>query len=400
MQLNTLLYNANIIVGENKKVIKNGYILFDRSTKKITNLGSDLETVKQQKNYDESIDLNGSWILPGLINTHVHIMRDGSAHPDLLIKGQSMETITLHVLKNAKEHLKLGVTTVRDCGATGLTTLAVRDAINQGLFNGPTILSSGTPMIMTGGHFRTGMEVDGVDEVRKGTRQLLKQDVDVVKLFATGGIYSEGEEPGSPQLTKEEIAMAVQESHNKGVPVACHAQGLRGIYNCLETGVDTIEHAIYADDRALELFVENGTILVPTMVAMTNIAEGEQLGIPKYAVEKAKAIVEVHFAMLEKAVKYGVKIATGTDAGSPCNPPEDIFKELEIMIEAGMSEIEVIEASTSVAAQSIRAKNRGIIKVGAYADLLVVEESPLDNIFNLKNQKIVVKDGNVLFNKN
>lgn len=393
-----LLYNANIIVGENEQVIKNGYVLFDDQTNKIIEVGESVDKGKNNLNNIESFNLEGRWILPGLINGHVHIMRDGSAHPDALIKNKSMETITLHALKNAKKHLDLGVTTIRDLGSTGLTTLAVRDAIQTGLFQGPNIYSCGTPLIMTGGHFRTGKEVDGEDEVRKGTRQLLKQGVDVVKLFTTGGIYSEGEEPGSPQLSKAEIQMAVEESHNKNIPVACHAQGLKGIHNCLEAGVDTIEHAIYADERALEVFVETGTFMVPTMVAMVNIAEGKGLGIPEYAVEKAKFIVETHFAMLEKAIQYGVKIATGTDAGSPCNPPEAMFKELEIMIEAGMSEIAAIEATTSVAAEAIRAKDKGVIKSNACADLLILDKNPLENIKHLESKYMVIKDG-VILNK-
>lgn len=392
--MSKLLYNANIIVGENEQIIENGYIIFDEENNKIIEVGKDINDDKRNS-VDQSINLKGKWVLPGLINGHVHIMRDGSAHPDALIQNESMEAITLHALKNAKRHLDLGVTTVRDLGATGLTTLAVRDSIRNGLFQGPHIFSCGTPMIMTGGHFRTGKEVDGEDEVRKGTRQLLKQGVDVVKLFATGGIYSEGEEPGSPQLSRAEIEMAVEEAHNKNIPVACHAQGLRGIRNCLEAGVDTIEHAIYADEKCLELFVEKDIFLVPTMVAMVRIAEGKEFGIPEYAVEKAKVVVEAHVGMLEKAIQYGVKIATGTDAGSPCNPPEDIFKELEIMIEAGMSEIAAIEASTSVAAEAIHANNKGVIKSGACVDLLVVEDSPLENIRNLQGQHMVIKSGEV-----
>ncbi|MFA1820833.1 amidohydrolase family protein [Virgibacillus oceani] len=393
-------YNANIIIGENKDVINNGkgYIIFNNDNGKIIEVGENFEEKASNLVYDETFNLKGNWVLPGLINGHVHIMRNGSAHPDALIKNESMEMITLHALKNAKEHLNIGVTSIRDLGSTGFTTLAVRDAVKTGLFEAPNISSCGTPLIMTGGHFRTGKEVDGEVEVRKGTRQLLKDGVDVVKLFATGGIYSEGEEPGSPQLTKEEIQVAVEEAHKKNIPVACHAQGLTGIYNCLHAGVDTVEHAIYADEKALELFVTQGTFLVPTMVAMVRIAEGKELGIPEYAVEKAKIVVETHFSMLEKAVEYGVKIATGTDAGSPCNPPEDIFKEFEIMKQAGMSELDVIEASTSVAADAINLKNRGVLKTGAYADMLVVKSNPLDDVENLKEQNMVIKNGEIIKN--
>lgn len=394
----TLLKNTNVIVGTNEQLLHNAYILFDEKTSKIIEVGQHSSDKEMNIKYDKSFDLEGCWVLPGLINGHVHIMRDGSADPDAKIKNESMEMITLHALKNAKKHLDIGVTTIRDLGSTESTTLAVRNAIQLKIFDGPNVYSSGTPLIMTGGHFRTGKEVDGANEVRKGTRQLLKQNVDVVKLFATGGIYSEGEEPSSPQLTIDEIKVAVEESHKAGIPVACHAQGLTGIYNCLNAGVDTIEHAIFADEKALELFAEKETFLVPTMIAMVKIAEGKEFGIPEYAVEKAKKIVETHFTMLEKAIKYNVKIATGTDAGSPCNLPEDIFNEFSIMVEAGMSEMAVIEASTSVAAEAINAKKRGVIEKGAIADLLVVTSNPLKNIKNLKEQKMVIKGGEIFKN--
>ncbi|MFY0545904.1 metal-dependent hydrolase family protein [Brevibacillus sp. H7] len=384
--------NANIIDGVHDHEIRNGYVVVNQETGKIEEVGNrpfhsdELAQVK-------AIDLEGAWILPGLINCHTHIMRDGSPDPDTFIKGESMEMITLHALRNAQRHLVLGVTTIRDVGSPGLTTLAVKKAIQLGLHEGPNVYTSGTPLIMTGGHFRMGKEVDGEDEVRKATRQLLKNHVDVVKLFATGGIYSKGEEPGSPQLTLQEIKVAVEEAHKKNVPVATHAQGLEGILNSLEAGVDTIEHAIYADDRALEMFVEKGTVLVPTMVAMTRIAEGEKYGIPQYAVEKAKRVAEIHFSMLEKAVKYGVKIATGTDAGSPCNPPEEIFAELEVMRSAGMSEMQIIKSTTSIAAEAIRAENVGRIQEGYLADLVILESNPLEDISRLRNQKLVLKAG-------
>lgn len=395
--MKTILSNANIIVGEDKKTIENGYVVINNETNEIVEVGD--SQYKQNAVLDKdckTIDLDGAWLLPGLINCHVHLMRDGSSDPDALIRGESMEMITLNALKNAKRHFQLGITTVRDVGSPGLTTLAVKKAVQQNLFKGPNVYSSGTPLIMTGGHFRMGKEVDGEDGVRKGTRQLLKSGVDVVKLFATGGIYSEGEEPGSPQLTRREIEVAVEEAHKRGIPVACHAQGLTGIHNCLQAGVDTIEHAIYADDEALSLFVEKGTYMVPTMIAMVRIADGKEAGIPAYAVEKAKKIVEIHFKMLEKAVKLDIRIATGTDAGSPCNPPEDFFAELEIMRQAGMSELDILQSSTSIAAKALGAKRLGVIKEGARADILAVESNPINDLKHLQNIKMVIKNGDIV----
>lgn len=392
-----ILFNASIIDGIQDEVIKNGYIVIDEEKGTIVESGSGHpQQWIAQLGQENAIDLNGFWVVPGLINCHTHMMRDGSAHPDALIQGEGMEMIALSALRNAQRHLQLGITTIRDLGSPGITSLAVRKAVNTGLFKGPTIFASGQPIIMTGGHFRFGKEADGEDEVRKVTRQLLKAGVDVVKLFSTGGIYSNGEEPGSPQLTKEEICVAVEEAHKKGVPVASHAQGLQGILNSLEAGVDTIEHAIFADDRAIDLFLEKDAFLVPTMVAMTSIAEGGDKGIPSYAVEKAKAITGIHFRMLEKAVRNGVTIATGTDAGSPCNPPEDYFAELRVMKAAGMTEMDIIKSSTSIAAKAIGTDRVGSIRQGLNADLVVIDSNPLDDIDHLQKVKMIVKNGEIL----
>ncbi|KON88048.1 aryldialkylphosphatase [Sporosarcina globispora] len=390
MSANTkwILKNASIIDGINDEVLENSFIKIENGKISDVQQGEPSQT----EGY-EIIDCTGKYILPGLIDCHVHLVWNGSADPQSVIKNEENDRIVLEAYKHALYTLKLGVTTVRDLGAPDRTVLHVRNVIDSGLLLGPTIIASGAPICMTGGHvYYLGYESDGPDEVRKHTRKVLKEGADLVKVMATGGIYTKGEEPGSVQLTIEELSAAKEEALKKNKKVAAHADGLEGIMNCLEVGIDTIEHGIYADRQALEIMKNQGTFLVPTMAVMRQLISSPD--IPAYALEKAKQVVEPHFSMLKEAVQIGVKIATGTDCGSPLTPPRFYFDELAIMHEAGMSEMEVIKASTSVAAECLGIENQlGSISPGKVADLLIVDSSPLNDLNSLRGDKLIMKNG-------
>src|SRR5699024_5646677 len=197
----------------------------------------------------------------------------------------------------------------------------------SGKLVGPTVVCSGPPIVMTGGHVSNlGYESDGKDEVRKNTRKVLKEGADLIKVMATGGIYTEGEEPGSVQLNLDELSAAKEEALKKNKKVSAHADGIEGIMNCLEVGIDTIEHAIYADRQAMKSMRNQGTYLVPTMKVTRQLASSPH--IPEWALVKAKEVIGPHFDMLKQAVDLNVKIATGTDCGSPETPPALYFDEL------------------------------------------------------------------------
>lgn len=385
---NWILKGGSIIDGLNDEVLENSYIKVENGR---------ITEVQQGEPDDtegfEVIDCTGKYILPGLIDCHVHLVWNGSADPQSVIKNEENDRIALEAYKHALDTLKLGVTTVRDLGAPDRTVLHVRNAIDSGLLSGPTIIASGAPICMTGGHvYYLGYESDGPDEVRKNTRRVLKEGADLVKVMATGGIYTKGEEPGSVQLTIEELSAAKEEALKKNKKVSAHADGIEGIMNCLEVGIDTIEHGIYADRQALEIMKNQGTFLVPTMAVMRQLISSPD--IPAYALEKAKQVVGPHFSMLQEAVQIGVKIATGTDCGSPLTPPRYYYDELAIMHEAGMSEMEVIKASTSVAAECLGIEaQRGSISPGKFADLLISDSDPLNDLNSLRGDKLVMKNG-------
>ncbi|MDM5225030.1 amidohydrolase family protein [Cytobacillus sp. NJ13] len=383
-----ILKNGSIIDGLNDEVLENSYIKVENG--KITEVK---EGEPGETEGFEIIDCTGKHILPGLIDCHVHLVWNGSADPQSVIKNEENDRIALEAYKHALDTLKLGVTTVRDLGAPDRTVLHVRNVIDSGLLLGPTIIASGAPICMTGGHvYYLGYESDGPDEVRKNTRRVLKEGADLVKVMATGGIYTKGEEPGSVQLTIEELSAAKEEALKKNKKVSAHADGIEGIMNCLEVGIDTIEHGIYADRQALEIMKNQGTFLVPTMAVMRQLISSPD--IPAFALEKAKQVVGPHFSMLQEAVQIGVKIATGTDCGSPLTPPRYYYDELAIMHEAGMSEMEVIKASTNVAAECLGIEDqRGSISPGKFADLLITDSNPLLDLNSLRGDKLVMKNG-------
>ncbi len=387
-----ILKNCILIDGLSQEPMDNAYIVIDGDSIASVGRGDHPATS------GEVIDCQGAYVLPGLIDTHVHLIWNGSSHPQALISGADPETVTLYAYRHALQTLSLGITSVRDLASPFKTVLQLRNAINANLLVGPTIVASGPSISMTGGHIHyIGVEADGEDEVRKAARSLLKQGADVIKVMATGGIYTNGEEPGSVQMTLPELKAAREEAVKKNKKTAAHAQGLQGIINCLDAGIETIEHGIYADRETLIRMKDQGAYLVPTMIVFRNLASDS--GIPPWAHKKVQHVLEPHRSMLEQAVSLKVKIATGTDCGSPATPPRFYFDELIIMQEAGMTPMEVIHASTRVAAECIDLHDRGTIQAGKKADLLIVQDNPLQNLNVLRGDKQVVKDGRFISGK-
>jgi len=386
-----VLVNGVIIDGVHDQPLEKGYVRIAGNQIKEIGEGQP-PTSKGIK-----IDVRGGTVLPGLIDCHVHLVWDGSPDPAKKIQDMPEPRIALWAYRNATKTLECGITTVRDLGSPGRTVLDLAHVVREGVLVGPNILSAGPALCMTGGHGHyMSHEVDGVENVRAAARWVMKEGADLVKVMASGGIYTEGEQPGSPQYTVEEMEAAVAEAHKRQKTVAAHAEGLAGIRNALDAGVDTIEHGIFADEDCLQRMKDKDVPLIPTMAVMRRLATDPR--IPSFAQEKARLVTEAHIAMLRRTVKLGVTIATGTDAGSPCSPPDVYFEELDIMAEAGMTTTEVIRASTSVAAQAIRRPSLGTLEPEKQADVLVVEGNPLRRLADIRNTRVVVIRGVIFRN--
>jgi imidazolonepropionase-like amidohydrolase len=347
------------------------------------------------------VEGGGRTVLPGLVNCHVHLTADGT--PDLLaqIAADTIPVATLRAARSAWATLQSGVTTVRDCGAPDNIVIDLAGEIDRGLVPGPRVQAAGRLITMTGGHgHHIGREADGPDEVRKAARTEIKCGAAVLKVMATGGVLTPGVSPMQTALLPEELAVVAQEAHNSGRRVTTHAIGRAGIHNALLAGVDSIEHGFYLDDELLEIAVAQGTFLVPTMLAVDGIIRNAARGIPAWAVEKAEREAHRQRESFVAAVASGMRIAAGTDAGTPFNAHGDFARELALMVEHGLSPMQALVAATSAAAENLGlAHELGSLAVGKLADLILVDRDPIADITATGRVVLVVKDGIVCRNE-
>ena len=330
----------------------------------------------------EVVRANGRFVTPGLIDCHVHLTLNGEGDITAMTRKSDAE-LALTVLVNAQRTLEGGVTTMRDVGGYHFAEVAVRDAIQRGAVPGPTLLTSGHVLTMTGGHgFFMGREADGPVELMKAAREQIKGRVDWLKIMTSGGVLGPGADPHVPQMTVEEVRAVVEEGKRSGKQTAAHAHGAAGIESAIEGGVASIEHGTYLTDALAEKMERRGTVLVPTAVALRGILEaGTGHGIPAESVRKAEEAGKKHQTAVMRAVSKGVLIAMGTDAGTPFNDHGQNARELEILVEYGMSPEQALSAATIHAARLLRLDTRvGLVKPGMSADLLLLDRNPLDDI--------------------
>ena len=329
------------------------------------------------------VDLSGRTVLPGLIDAHVHLALDGSPDPMSSLVKASLPAVTLKMARQARSTLEAGITTVRDLGCRDFIDLALREAIEAGLTKGPEMLCAGQMICITGGQgWMIGYEADGPDQVRQAVRFQAKSGVDLVKLMATGGVLTKGSRPGAPQMTGAEMAAGVEEAHRAGLKTAAHCQGLEGAKSAVRAGIDSLEHGVGLDREVIEEMVERGVFVVPTLSAPFNILEaGRESGIPQEFIDKTERLAEVHVDGLRRAKEAGVRMAMGTDAGTPFNPHGSNAKELVHLGKIGLSPLEAIRSATSGAAELLGIEDRvGSIAPGKQADLLIVEGDPLQDL--------------------
>jgi imidazolonepropionase-like amidohydrolase len=345
---------------------------------------------------DVVVDAGGRTVMPGLINSHVHLANDGAADLAAQVRDDSTATAAYRAAANALITLDAGITTVKDCGAADNVVIDLGRAIEAGVVAGPRVVAAGRVITMTGGHgYFMGVEADGVDAVRTAVRGQLKQGAGFIKAMATGGVLTSGVKPTQTALLRDELATIVEEAHHAGRRVSTHAIGRDGIENAILAGVDTIEHGFHLDAELFALAIERGTYLVPTLSAVHGIvSEGESGGIPSWIVDKAKTEADRSTVMFRAAVEAGMNIAAGTDAGTPYNPHDGLVEEMVQMVSIGLTPARTLLSATRDGATNAGLSElTGTLEVGKAADLIVVDGDPVTDITALRSIVLVAKDG-------
>ena len=336
------------------------------------------------------VDAGGAFAIPGLIDAHTHIGSDeGRNNPQLKLEPDPISILRLH--RNATRDLQSGVTTVRDVGAKRHIDLYYKRALEMGLVRGPRVFASGQPIIMTGGHTHyMGRQADGPDEVRKAVREQLQAGADWIKMMATGGAGTPGMGVQSVQLREDELRAGVEVAHDAGRRVAAHASGLQGAKNAIRAGVTSIEHGLYLDDEAIELMLERGTLLDPTLTGYYLLAtEGEAWGHERPAIEKSRAVLDDHRESFLRAWRAGVPICVGTD-----QKHGNLAAELELMVRYGLSPLQALQAATLTNARLLGLEAElGQLAPGMRGDVVLLGRDPLADIAATRDVRAVFLDG-------
>jgi imidazolonepropionase-like amidohydrolase len=350
---------------------------------------------------DDAVRLEAACVVPGLVNAHAHLEMSGEAQSTTVFVLTTPTQRALTCAANARRSLEGGVTAIRDLGSTENLAVDVRDAIAAGSLAGPTIVAAGRAICMTGGHGHwIGREADGPADVRKAVREQRKGGADCIKFIATGGVLTKGAVPAIAQLDEAELRAGVEEAHAHEMRCAAHAIGAEGIKNALRAGVDSIEHGHLLDDEAIGLFLERGTYLVPTLAAVTCIVEaGPDAGIPEWALRKAVEIQANLARNLTRARSAGVRFAGGSDAGTPFNFHQNYWREFELLQSLlGMTGREALFTVTAAAADLLGV-DRGRLRAGAIADMLLLASDPAEDSRALREPLAVIKGGALAYGR-
>ena len=404
----SLIHNGTLINGTGDEPLLNAAILIKDN--KIIEVGKE-NSISLPEDEIKRIDAGGMFILPGFIDTHVHVMANGFKDEDTLY-----DPLPLYFYKgaeNLRKTIEAGVTTIRDAG---LADLGVKMAVEQGLISGPRMLISVMPLSITGGHFdfwrASGFDIkisypglpehicDGVEEVRKRVREIIRCKADFIKVMVTGGVMSANDGPEHAQFTVEELKVMVEEGKNHdNLKVMAHGHGAEGIKNAIKAGAHSIEHGSYLDDEAIQMMVDQGTYLVPTFVVMHHNQKLAKAGeLPEWGIKQAIEIVDIHNKNIKNAYEAGVRIVMGTDCGVVSHGIN--LEELGFLCDMGMSAGEAIVAGTKTAAECIGYDDKiGTVEEGKLADVVICKKDPIAHIKSLgkhDNIILVMKDGKIV----
>tara|TARA_B100000927_G_scaffold75533_1_gene60199 strand:- start:5282 stop:6550 length:1269 start_codon:yes stop_codon:yes gene_type:complete len=400
-----LIHTSNYIDGVNDRVLKKASIVVgdDGRIKSISS------GYKNSNGY-EYFDLRDFVVMPGLMDMHVHFGQQNVSKAEKPEKVEK-EYSAIAAVKHARMTLDGGFTTVRQVGDSGFIAISLRDAIKNGDAVGPRIFAAGKSLATTGGHAdptngrafgdyvypdpESGV-VNGPYEVFAGVRQRYKDGADGIKITVTGGVMSLAKSGDNPQFTQEEANAVVQAAKDYGFWVAVHAHGAEGMKRAIRAGVDSIEHGTYMDDEAMDLMIENGTYLVPTISAGEYVAEMSLIDgfFPEIVRPKARAVGPQIGGTFGKAYNRGVNIAFGTDVGVQAHGTN--WKEFVYMVQYGMPMMKAIQSATMETAKLLRIEeDLGSLEVGKIADIIAIDGNPLDNPADMKNVVFVMKEGKI-----
>jgi imidazolonepropionase-like amidohydrolase len=356
------------------------------------------------------VDLKDRWVLPGLIDMHVHLLGIGGDPMRARLVALNTEPAdeVLYGAGNARKTLHAGFTTVRDLGGTPRAIRALRDAIDRGDVEGPTIVNAGAPVSVTGGHgdLLNGIAepyahaiadtventCDGPEDCRRAVRRQVGLGAQVVKFMATGGVLSNVSGGLGRAMEPDEMKAVIDTAHGLGRKVAAHSHAAEGTLAAVNAGADTIDHGTFLDDATIRAMKAKGTWLVPTMLAPRAALQQARAGmLPPATVPKAEAAAAAAMASHSRAIAAGVKVAFGTDTG--VSRHGDNAQEFALMVEAGMTPAQAIRAATSVAAEALGRDDIGTLVPGKAADLIAVAASPLDDVRALERVQFVMRRG-------
>ena len=405
----TLLHVGNLLDTNNGEISKAVTIRIKGN--KILEVTKGYATPKKN---DEIVNLKQSYVLPGFMDMHVHLAQEYVPKAERRSKIEP-EYRALFAANAASKTLMAGFTSVRNLGDGGMETISLRDAIKEGLVIGPRIFTSGKTIATTGGHGdpTNGMPkdnysppspeegvIDSPEDAKKAVRQRYKDGADGIKITATGGVLSVAKSGENPQFTNEELNSIVATANDYGLWTAAHAHGKEGMKRAVIAGINSIEHGTYMDQEVMDLMKSKGTYYVPTIMAGDWVAEKAKIPnfFPALVKPKAKKIGPQIQSTFAKAYKAGVKIAFGTDSGVSAHG--DNWQEFILMTNAGMTNQDALKSATIETAKLLRVEDKlGQIKPGMLADIIAVQQNPVEDISTVENVIFVMKDG-VIFKDN
>ena len=396
--MNTVIKNITLIDGTGREPIEGAVVVIREG--KVSYAGVASEWSNAGTGEVIELDLQGQYVLPGLIDCHVHLSGSGEADSQFYAPAGSM---ALKILKNAQRNLAAGITTVRDLGGWSELEFDVRRAIQRGEFAGPRMCLAGRFISITeaGAEYYSGMYrvADGVDEVRKAVREQVKNGADVIKMGVTGAVLVESGVPGTTHFNEDEVCALVEEANKFGKRVAAHAHGIDGIRKAVQAGINTLEHGtyLYQDPLLINHMTQHGIFLVPTLKVGWDIINANDSTIPLWIMDKNKATQGEAASSLKLAYEVGVPIAMGSDVGTPLNFHGENALEVYWMEQAGMSAMDALVSATGNAARALGWDSwLGTLEEGKVADLIVYDKNPLEDLRVLADKtslQFVMKDG-------